>query len=66
MSDRYDPKRYRDQNDRPTNFIGERDRLLFTSFAHQRLYTDAKESDQMVVEYFVKTSTERRPTAGRT
>ena len=43
VSDRYDPKRYRDQNDRPTNFIGERDKLTFASLAHQRLYTDAKE-----------------------
>ncbi len=59
VSDRFDLKRYRDQYDRPTNFIGERDRLLFTSLAHERLYTDAKESDQMVVEYSVKTSTER-------
>jgi general secretion pathway protein J len=59
VSDRYDPKRYRDQNDRPTNFVGERDRLLFSTFAHQRLYTDSKESDQAVVEYFVETSTEK-------
>lgn len=59
VSDRYDPKRFRDANDRPTNFIGSKDRLLFTSMAHQRLYADAKESDQMVVEYVVKTSTER-------
>jgi general secretion pathway protein J len=59
VSDRYDPKRYRDQNDRPTNFIGERDRLLFTTFAHQRLYTDSKESDQAVVEYFVESSHEK-------
>src|SRR5687767_8890644 len=54
VSDRYDPKRYRDANDRPTNFVGERDRLLFTTMAHQRLYTDSKESDQAVVEYFVE------------
>jgi general secretion pathway protein J len=54
VSDHYDTRRYRDQNDRPTNFIGARDRLLFTSMAHQRLYGDAKESDQMVVEYFTK------------
>jgi general secretion pathway protein J len=60
VSDRYDVKRYRDQYDRPTNFIGERDRLLFTSLAHERLYTDAKESDQMVVEYSVKSSTDRQ------
>jgi general secretion pathway protein J len=59
VSDRYDPTKYRDQNDRPSNFIGERDHLTFTSFAHQRLYTDAKESDQMVVEYSVKASTEK-------
>jgi general secretion pathway protein J len=59
LSDRYDPKKYRDQNDRPSNFIGLKDKLTFTSFAHQRLYTDAKESDQMVVEYSMKTSTER-------
>jgi general secretion pathway protein J len=59
VSDRYDPKRYRDSNDRPTNFVGERDRLLFTTFAHQRLYTDSKESDQAVVEYFVENSTEK-------
>lgn len=56
VSDRYDPKRYRDAYDRPTNFIGARDKLLFTTLAHQRLYADAKESDQMVVEYEVKTS----------
>jgi general secretion pathway protein J len=59
VSDRYDPKRYRDANDRPTNFVGERDRLLFTTLAHQRLYTDSKESDQAVVEYFVENSTEK-------
>ena len=59
VSDRFDLKRYRDSHDRPTNFVGEKEHLLFTSLAHQRLYTDAKESDQMVVEYSVKTSTER-------
>lgn len=57
VSDHYDLKRFRDQNDRPTNFVGTRDRLLFTSMAHQRLYSDAKESDQMVVEYFTKSAT---------
>lgn len=56
VSDRYDVKRYRDAFDRPTNFIGARDKLLFSSLAHQRLYADAKESDQMVVEYQVKSS----------
>ena len=57
VSDHYDNRRYRDQNDRPTNFIGARDRLLFTTMAHQRLYADAKESDQMVVEYFTRSTT---------
>ena len=56
VSDHYDTRRFRDQNDRPTNFIGTRERLLFTSMAHQRLYADAKESDQMVVEYYAKSS----------
>jgi general secretion pathway protein J len=59
VSDRYDVRRFRDQNDRPTNFIGSRDKLIFTSLAHQRLYADAKESDQMVVEYSVKSSTKK-------
>jgi general secretion pathway protein J len=59
VSDRYDASRYRDQNDRPTNFIGESDSLTFATFAHQRLYTDAKESDQAIVEYSLQTSTER-------
>jgi general secretion pathway protein J len=59
VSDRYDSRRYRDQNDRPTNFIGARDKLIFTSLAHQRLYADAKESDQMVVAYEVRTSTKK-------
>ena len=58
VSDRYDSKRYRDAYDRPTNFVGKRDQLLFTTLSHQRLYADAKESDQMIVEYEVKTSTD--------
>ncbi len=56
VSDRYDAKRYRDAFDRPTNFIGARDKLTFTSLSHQRLYSDAKESDQMVVEYSIKSA----------
>ncbi|NMO21589.1 prepilin-type N-terminal cleavage/methylation domain-containing protein [Pyxidicoccus fallax] len=59
VSDRYDLKRFRDQNDRPTNFVGEKDKLMLTTFAHQRLYTDVKESDQAVVEYLVEASTDR-------
>ncbi|MCP3097675.1 prepilin-type N-terminal cleavage/methylation domain-containing protein [Myxococcus sp. K15C18031901] len=60
VSARYDPNRFRDQQDRPTNFVGEGDRLLFTTFAHQRLYTDVKESDQAVVEYFVEPSSDKQ------
>jgi len=56
VSDRYDSRRYRDQYDRPTNFVGTREKLLFSTLSHQRLYGDAKESDQMVVEYQVKSS----------
>lgn len=48
LSDNYDAKRFRD---RPTLFVGREDELLFTTFAHQRLHRDAKESDQAVVEY---------------
>jgi general secretion pathway protein J len=60
VSDRYDGKRYRDAFDRPTNFVGTRDKLLFTSLSHQRLYADAKESDQVLLEYQVKTSPDRK------
>jgi general secretion pathway protein J len=59
VSDRFDAKKYRDQNDRPTNFVGERDKLLFTTLSHQRMYQDAKESDQAVVEYTVESSNDR-------
>lgn len=52
LSEHYDHKRYRT---RPTVFQvrdGRREAdLLFTSFAHERLTTDAKESDQAVYEY---------------
>ena len=52
LSEHYDKKRYRE---RPTRFRlkgrhGDDD-LLFTSFAHERLQVDAKESDQAVFEY---------------
>ncbi len=54
LSDRYDAKRYRE---RPTQFVashsGQRDKLRFTTFAHERLYADVKESDQALVEYRV-------------
>jgi general secretion pathway protein J len=48
VSDNYDKERYRE---RPTVFVGREDELLFTTFAHVRLYRDVKESDQAVVEY---------------
>jgi general secretion pathway protein J len=34
--------------------VGREDRLLFSTMAHQRLYQDAKESDQAIVEYTVE------------
>jgi general secretion pathway protein J len=51
ISQNYDAKRYRD---RPSLFVGREDELLFSTFAHVRLYQDAKESDQAVVEYTVE------------
>jgi general secretion pathway protein J len=52
LSEHYDKRRFRT---RPTLFKlkdgrGEAD-LLFTSFAHERLHLDAKESDQAVFQY---------------
>lgn len=52
LSEHYDHKRFRE---RPTFFKlkdgrGEAD-LTITSFAHERLHVDAKESDQAVFEY---------------
>jgi general secretion pathway protein J len=60
VSDHYDAKRYRDQFDRPTNFVGKRDSLMFSTLTHQRLYADAKESDQMIVEYSIKSSSDSK------
>ena len=48
LSDHYDKNRYRE---RPTLFTGREDKVLFCTFAHQRLGRDARESDQAVVEY---------------
>ncbi len=48
LSEHYDRSRLRE---RPTLFQGREDELLFTTFAHQRLARDARESDQAVVEY---------------
>jgi general secretion pathway protein J len=51
LSDNYDRSRFRDA---PTLFVGRDDELLFTAFAHVRLYRDAKESDQAVIQYTVE------------
>jgi general secretion pathway protein J len=48
ISDNFDSNRFRE---RLTVFVGRDDQLLFTAFAHVRLYRDAKESDQSVIEY---------------
>lgn len=48
VSDQFDQARYRE---RPTLFRGKEDELLFTTMAHERLWRDAKESDQSLVEY---------------
>ena len=63
LSEHYDKRRYRE---RPTRFRlkgrhGDDD-LLFTSFGHERLQIDAKESDQAVFEY----SLARDPDSGNT
>jgi general secretion pathway protein J len=62
LSEHYDRKRFRE---RPTFFRlkdGRREAILtVTSFAHQRLHVDAKESDQAVFEYRLE-----RDDAGRT
>lgn len=52
LSNNYDRVHHRE---RPTHFVSEdsgtRDKLRFTTLAHDRLYQGAKESDQAVVEY---------------
>jgi general secretion pathway protein J len=55
LSEHYDRNRLRE---RPTLFKGREDELLFTTFAHQRLARDARESDQAVVEYALGTDPE--------
>lgn len=56
LSDHYDRNQFRE---RPTLFTGREDELLFTTMAHERLYGNAKESDQAVVEYTVESDPER-------
>lgn len=61
LSERYDRRRFRD---RPTHLVaedsGDDDTLRFTTLAHERLYEDAKEGDQAVVEYRVGRDPEDR------
>ncbi len=51
LSDNYDHARFRE---RPTLFVGREDQLLLSTMAHVRLYQDARESDQAIVEYTVE------------
>ncbi|MFN7134393.1 MAG: type II secretion system protein GspJ [Myxococcales bacterium] len=60
ISENYDHTRFRDNQDRPTFFSGERDRLSFSMFGHQRLLQDAKESDQSAVYYKVDRDPEEK------
>ncbi len=52
LSDNFDQGRF--HQERPTLLLGREDRILFSTMAHVRLYQDAKESDQSVVEYTVE------------
>jgi general secretion pathway protein J len=49
VSDHYDHNRF--TRERPTLFSGREDKVLFFTFAHERLARDVRESDQAVVEY---------------
>ena len=47
--------------DKPrTLFRGDRDKVLFTALSHQRLFRDAKESDQCELTYWVRRSSQTR------
>lgn len=54
LSEHYDRQQFRE---RPTIFKaedrGQRDELIFTSLAHERLEADAKQSDQAVIRYWL-------------
>jgi general secretion pathway protein J len=53
LSNDYDKGRYREMLTlfQGRRNAGNRDRLLFTTLAHERLYENALESDQVIVEY---------------
>ncbi len=55
LSKNYDTNRFREPL---TLFKGREEEILFTTMAHRRLYRDAKESDQAVVEYVVEADPE--------
>lgn len=61
LSDRYDHKNHRE---RLTQFVGKhmgnKDSLRFAAFSHERLTTDARESDQAVVEYRIDRDPEEK------
>lgn len=57
LSDNYDSRRF--PRERPTLFVGRDDELLLTTFAHVRLYRDAKESDQALVHYTIESDPDR-------
>lgn len=54
LSEHYDRRRYRE---RPTLFKGQdrgrRDELTFTALANERMDEDSKQSDQVVLKYFI-------------
>jgi general secretion pathway protein J len=52
LSDNFDRGRF--HNERVTLLAGREDRLLFSTMGHVRLYQDARESDQSIVEYTVE------------
>jgi general secretion pathway protein J len=56
LSDNFDRRRF--NNERVTLFVGRDDRLLFSTMAHVRLYQDARESDQAIVEYTLEADPE--------
>lgn len=57
LSENFDRDRFR--NERVTLLVGRDDKVLFSTMAHRRLYQDAKESDQAIVEYTVESDPER-------
>jgi len=41
-------------------FLGDRNKIMFNTFSHQRRVAEARESDQAVVEYFLKSGPDDR------